>query len=169
MNERSDRHSSKWHCIAWSDVNALVARRDCISRFHPISCKHVRGIVTLKIHQRDSSRSVRVVFYAPDSAENPPKLPLEVNHSVQSLVSSAAMPHRYATVVISPTSLDEAPRQWLVWLSFPEICTKSDNAPTLARARWLIDLLVIMRTRSVRKLDDLGNSVTLDTFGCDKP
>ena len=79
------------------------------------------------------------------------------------------MPHRYATVVISPTSLDEAPRQWLVWLSFPEICTKSDNAPTLAGARWLIDLLVSMRTRSVRKLDDLGNSVTLDTFGCDKP
>ena len=144
MNERSDRHSSKWHSIARSDVNALVTRRDIISCFHPIGCKHVHWIVTLEIHQRDSRCPVRVVFYAPDSAGNPPKLTLKVNHSVQALVSSAAMPHRYATVVISPTSLDEAHRQWLVWLSFPEISTKSDNAPTLAGARWLIDLLVRM-------------------------
>ena len=76
-------------------------------------------------------------------------------------------------MVISPTSLDEAHRQWLVWLSFPEISTKSDNAPTLAGARWLIDLLVNVKKHKDKQCQktrrSVGNSVTLDTFGCDHP
>ena len=82
--------------------------------------------------QRNACCSIGIILYPFKRPLSACDIPLEVNDTVQSLVCTTSMVGRDSALSIAAACFPDALRKRLIRVSFPEVPSVSDDAPTHA-------------------------------------